>query len=142
MAVLIIIMFAGWKALARYERRFSDISGYGLGTTAMITASILVTVFALTKQVQPDPWFDPRYTIRMLGMLLGNTMTGASLDLHGLPTGAWQNRRGIEARLALGANRWEAMRPVSRAAMANAPIPSINAMSASGIVYLPGMMTG
>ncbi|MEC9184572.1 MAG: ABC transporter permease, partial [Pseudomonadota bacterium] len=55
---------------------------------------------------------------------------------------AWQNRRGIEARLALGANRWEAMRPISPAAMANAHIPSTDAMSASGIVYLPGMMTG
>ena len=108
----------------------------------MMTASILVTVFALTKQVRPDPWFDPRYAVRMLGMILGNIMTGVSLDLHGLSTGAWQNRRGIEARLALGANRWEAMRPISQAAMANAHIPSINAMSASGIVYLPGMMTG
>ena len=107
-----------------------------------MTASILVTVFALTKQVRPDPWFDPRYVIRMLGMILGNTMTGVSLDLDGLSTDAWQNRRSIKARLALGANRWEAMRPVSRAAMANAHIPSINAMSASGIKYLPGMMTG
>ena len=71
----------------------------------MMTASILVTVFVLTKQVRPDPWFDPRYAIRMLGMILGNTMTGVSLDLHGLSTGAWQNRRSIEARLALGANK-------------------------------------
>ena len=108
----------------------------------MITASILVTVFALTKQGRPDPWFDPRCAIRMFGMILGNTITGVSLDLHGLSTGAWQNRRGIKARLALGANRWEAMRPISRAAMANAHITSINAMSASGIVYLPGIMTG
>lgn len=78
----------------------------------------------------------------MIGMILGNTMTGVSLDLHGLPTGAWRNRRSIEARLALGANRWEVMRPISPAAMANAQIPSINAISANGIVYLPGMMTG
>ncbi|MBG03781.1 MAG: iron export ABC transporter permease subunit FetB [Rhodospirillaceae bacterium] len=141
-AALIMILFAGWEALARQERRFSGIWGYGLGTTAMMTASILVTVFALTTQVRPDPWFDPRYAIPMLGMILGNTMTGVSLGLHSLSTGAWQNRRGIEARLALGANRWEAMRPISRAAMTNALMPSINAMSASGIVYLPGMMTG
>ena len=32
------------------------------------------------------------------------------------------------------------MRPISPAAMANAHIPSIKAMSASGIAYLPGMM--
>ena len=108
----------------------------------MMTALILVAVFTLTKHVRLDPWFNPRYAIRMIGMILGNTMTGVSLDLHGLPTGAWQNRRSIEARLALGANRWEAMRPISPAAMANAHIPSINATSASRILYLPGMMTG
>ena len=78
----------------------------------------------------------------MLGMILGNIMTGVSLDLHCLSTGAWQNRRGIEARLALGAKRWEARRPISRATMTNAQMPSINAMSVSRIVYLPGIMTG
>lgn len=91
-----MLSFAGWEALARQEQRFEGTGGYGLGTTAMMTASILVTVFALTKQVRPDPRFDPRYAIRMLGV---------SLDLHSLSTGAWQNRRGIEARLALGAWR-------------------------------------
>ena len=108
----------------------------------MMTALILVAVFTLTKHVRLDPWFNPRYAIRMIGMILGNTMTGVSLDLHGLPTGAWRNRRSIEARLALGANRWDIMRPISPAAMANAQIPSINAISANGIVYLPGMITG
>ena len=108
----------------------------------MMTALILVAIFTLTKHVRLDPWFNPRYAVRKIGMILGNTMTGVSLDLHGLPTGAWQNRRSIKARLALGANRWEVMRPISPAAMANAQIPSINAISANGIVYLPGMMTG
>ena len=59
-AALIIILFVGWEALARQERRLSSIRGYGLNTTAMMTALILVTVFAMTKQVRPDPWFDPR----------------------------------------------------------------------------------
>ena len=107
-----------------------------------MTASILVIVFALTTQVRPDPCFDPRYAIPMLGMILGDVMTGVSLGLHSLSTSAWQNRLGIKARLALGTNRWEAMRPIFRVAMTNALMPSINAMSASGIVYLPGMMTG
>ena len=68
----------------------------------MMTALILVAVFTLTKHVRLDLWFNPRYAIRMIGMILGNTMTGVSLDLHGLPTGAWQNRRSIEdaSRLA------------------------------------------
>ena len=48
----------------------------------MMTALILVAIFTLTKHVRLDPWFNPRYAIRMIGMILGNTMTGVSLDLH------------------------------------------------------------
>jgi putative ABC transport system permease protein len=142
LAALVMILFAGREAMARQDRRFLGLWGYGLGTTAMLTASALVTVFALTTQVRPDPWFDPRYAIPMLGMILGNTMTGVSLGLNALSSGAWTERRGIEAQLALGANRWEAMRGVGRKAMTTALTPIVNSMSASGIVFLPGMMTG
>jgi len=142
LAALIMVLFAGREAMARQERRLAGWWGYGLGTTAMMSASILVTVFALTTQVRPDPWFDPRYAIPMLGMILGNTMTGVSLGLHALSTGAWRERRSIEAQLALGATRWEATRTVGRHAMTTALMPIINSMAASGLVFLPGMMTG
>ena len=135
-------VWTGCEALARQDRRFAGWWGYGLGTTAMLMASMLVTVFALTTQLRPDPWFDPRYAIPLLGMVLGNTMTGVSLGLHALSTGAWRDRTAIEARLALGSTRWEAMRGVARSAMTTALMPVINSMAASGLVYLPGMMTG
>ena len=88
------------------------------------------------------PKDDPRYAIPLLGMVLGNTMTGVSLGLNGLATGLVTRRAGVEARLMLGASRHEALRPVVRAALRNAMMPIINAMSASGVVSLPGMMTG
>ena len=97
----------------------------------MLISAVLVTVFALTTQIRPDPWFAPPYAIPILGMILGNTMSGVRTE-----------RRGIEAQLALGANRWEAMRGVGRKAMMTALTPIVNSMSASGIVFLPGMMTG
>lgn len=141
-AALAMVLFAGREAMARQERRYAGWWGYGLGTTAMMTSSVLVTVFALTTQVRPDPWFDPRYAIPMLGMILGNTMTGVSLGLHSLSTSAWRERRAIEARLALGATRWEAMRATGRTAMTAGMMPIVNSMAAAGVVFLPGMMTG
>ena len=67
----------------------------------MMTALILVAVFALTKLVRPDPWFDP--IASCFGMILQYNDWRQSRPTHGLSTGAWQNRRDIEARLALGA---------------------------------------
>src|SRR3546814_6990234 len=120
----------------------SDVCSSDLGTAAMLMAATLVTVFALTTQIRPDPWFDPRYAIPLLGMILGNAMTGVSLGLDTLTTGAWREKAAIEARLALGATRREAFRTVTRGALGTALIPIVNAMSAAGLVSLPGMMTG
>jgi putative ABC transport system permease protein len=141
-AALAMVLFAGREILARQERRLSGLWGYGLGASCMLLAATIVTLFALTTQVQPDPWYDPRYALPLLGMILGNTMTGISLGLHALTTGLVRERPGVEAQLALGATRVQATRPVVRAALTSALMPIVNAMAATGLVALPGMMTG
>jgi len=142
LAALAMLLFAGREIMARQERRLTGFWAYGLGTSCMLVAAGLVTLFALLVQVNPDPWYHPRYALPLLGMVLGNTMTGISLGLHTLTTGLTRDRAAVEARLALGATRTEALLPVSRAAMRTALMPIINAMAATGLVALPGMMTG
>jgi putative ABC transport system permease protein len=142
LAALAMLLFAGREVVARQERPLSGLWTYGLGTACMLMAASLVTVFALTVQVSPDPWYHPRYALPLLGMVLGNTMTGVSLGIHALTTGLARERNGVEARLALGATRREALLPVTRSALQTALMPIINAMAATGLVALPGMMTG
>ena len=48
----------------------------------------------------------------------------------------------IEAQLALGATRHQALRVSTRLALRTALMPIINTMAAIGLVSLPGMMTG
>ena len=142
LAALVMILVAGREILARQERRLSGPWGYGLGTGTMLVAASLVTIFALTTQVSPDPWYHPRYALPLLGMVLGNTMTGISLGLNTLATGLVRDRVAVEARLMLGATRREALEHALRGALRNALMPIVNAMAATGIVALPGMMTG
>lgn len=142
LAVLVMILFAGREIMARQERKMTGFWSYGLGTGCMLLAASLVTVFALTTQVRPDPWYDPRYTLPLLGMILGNTMTGISLGLHSLLTGLARGRNAVEAQLTLGATRWQATLPVVQTALRSALMPIINTMAATGLVSLPGMMTG
>jgi putative ABC transport system permease protein len=92
--------------------------------------------------VRPDPWYTPQYLIPLLGMLLGNTMTGIAVSLENLTRQAWRERRAIEARLALGHTWSDAINDIRRDALRAGLIPIINAMAAAGIVSLPGMMTG
>ncbi|MEI6558403.1 MAG: ABC transporter permease [Rhodospirillaceae bacterium] len=142
LAALLMILFAGQEILARQDRRLTGRWAYGLGTGAMLIASILVTLFALTTQLSPTPWYDPRYAIPLLGMVLGNTMTGISLGLQTLTTALVRERAAVEARLALGASRRDALLPPVRLALRSAFMPIINTMAATGVVSLPGMMTG
>ncbi len=142
LAALAMVLFAGREIMARQERRLAGLWAYGLGTACMLVAASLVTVFALATQVKPEPWYDPRYALPLLGMILGNTMTGISLGLHTLATGLVRERLGVEAQLSLGATRHQALLPVTRAALRSALMPIVNAMAATGLVALPGMMTG
>jgi putative ABC transport system permease protein len=139
---LVMILFAGREVMARQKRRLVGWWSYGLGTTALLFAGTIVTVFGLTTQIRPEPWYDARLALPMLGMILGNTMTGVALGVDRLLTGAVDSRASIEARLALGHNRAEAMGGVVREALRTGLIPTINSMSAIGLVFIPGLMTG
>jgi putative ABC transport system permease protein len=142
LAALAMVGFAGHEVASRQERRLAGLWAYGLGTGCMLMAATVVTVFALTTALRPEPWYDPRYAIPLLGMILGNTMTGISLGVNTLTTGLVTRRVAVEARLMLGETRRDAMGPVIRQALRSALMPIINTMSATGVVALPGMMTG
>ena len=142
LAVLVMILFAGHEIMSRQERRYRGPWAYGLGTGAVLFAGTLVIVFALVTQIQADPWYHPRYAIPLLGMILGNTMTGIAIGLNTLTERIARDRAAIETMLALGETRGTARRPLARAAIKKGRIPIVNAMSAAGVVSLPGMMTG
>lgn len=141
-AALVMLGFAGREAVARQRRKLTGWARYGLGTAAMAASSVLITVVALTTQIAAEPWYAPRYSLPLLGMILGNTMTGVSLGLDTLTSGVWRDRALVEARLALGHTFREASRTVVSGALRTALTPTINAMAATGLVALPGMMTG
>lgn len=141
-AALAMILFAGREITVRQKRRLVGGWSFGLGAGCMLVAAGTVTMLALLTQLRPDPWYHPRYALPLLGMVLGNTMTGISLGLDVLTSSIARDRGGVEARLALGATRREALLPVTRDALRSGFMPIINSMAAIGLVSLPGMMTG
>lgn len=140
--LLVMTAAAGQEVMGRQERPFAGGWAYSLGVGSVAAAAGLVLLLALTTAVRPDPWWDPRYAIPLLGMILGNAMSGVSLGLNTLTAAAARERAAIEARLALGATRWQAMRDIHRRALRTGLMPTVNAMSVMGLVSLPGMMTG
>lgn len=139
---VLMLLIAGREVVARQGRRLQGWWAFGIGTGAMFVSSFTVTVLALTVVIGPEPWYAPQYAIPLLGMMLGNTMTGVSLALDRLNESVWRQRTVIENRLMLGQTWRQALEDIRKDAMRSGMMPSINAMAAAGIVSLPGMMTG
>lgn len=138
----VMLGVAGYEVMARQRYRLRGLWGYGTGTLSMFLSSFSITVLALFTMLQPDPWYDPQYLIPLLGMLLGNTMTGIAVSLDNLTRQTLDKRHEIEARLALGYPATDAIGDIRRDALRAGLIPIVNSMTTAGIVSLPGMMTG
>jgi len=133
-------LIAGVSAVRRAERTFP-----GMYLTSIVSvwgSAWLISAFALGLILRSDPWYSPQHAVPLTGLILGNSLTGISLALDRFTAELVGKRADVEALLSLGATRWEAARDALRQALRAGLIPMLNAMLVSGIVSLPGMMTG
>jgi len=131
---------AGFEAVRRTTYRLSGVLSASMGV--MLVTSMAVTFYGVAVVIHVHPWYTPQYAIPILGMVLGNTLTGISLGLETVLGGFARNRERVELLLAHGATRREASRDTVRAAVRTGLIPILNSMVAAGVVSIPGMMTG
>lgn len=140
LVALAMTVIAGFSSVNRTRRRFASI--YWSNFVSLLTASFVVTGLTVNGIIRVEPWYDPQYQIPMLGMVLGNALTGTSLALDRFMEDLTSRREQIEALLSLGATRWEAAHQSVKEALRTGMIPTINSMMVMGLVSLPGMMTG
>ena len=144
LAVLLILIvmlgFAVQTIGARVQVKMPHF--YRVVGTAILLGCGGMTFFFCTLVIGLNPWYDPRYLIPLAGMVIGNSMTGASLAVERLSSEFRERREEIETALCLGSTVQRAAEPAVSSAFRAALIPSINAMAAMGLVFLPGMMTG
>jgi putative ABC transport system permease protein len=138
--LLLMTVFAAREAVGRASRRYRGVLADAWLTMAVTCFSVGAVVTQVVVGV--DPWYEPQYVIPLLGMILGNSLTGISLCLDRFLDHLQTRAPEIELRIAFGATRSEALAEPLRDAVRTGMIPIINAMAAAGIVSLPGMMTG
>ena len=139
---LLTLMIAA-AARAAVQRSARKVRGAGLMAFSMLAVTGLATTLGTTEVViGVEPWWRPQYVVPLLGMVLGNGLTGMSLCLDELLQSLDEQRARVETELAFGATRWEAARGPLREAVRRGMIPILNSMMVVGVVSLPGMMTG
>ncbi len=139
---MVMLLAAGREVQARQKRKIMGFSGYLISICAMFVSSFSVTILALLVIIRIEPWYTPQYAIPLLGMLLGNTMSGISLALDRMTDQLYGRRNEVEQRLLLGQTWQQASRDIRSDCMRTGMMPIINSMAAAGLVSLPGMMTG
>lgn len=139
LVMALMTLVAGLSASERTPRY----RGQRLDSLLSIWASSwLVSAIGLLVIIRIHPWYEPQYAIPILGMVLGNTLTGVSLGIERMTHELQAGRARVELVLSLGGSRWEAAQGAIRQAVRAGMLPTLNQMSVVGIVSLPGMMTG
>ena len=122
------------------SRRLRGLDGAGravLLACAAGASTALGVVFAVG--VLPR---EPRYVIALAGIVMGGTMTTATLSGRGLLSGLRARREEVEGWLALGAPPRRAVLDVARAAAREALVPTLDQTRTTGLVTLPGAFVG
>ncbi len=101
----------------------------------------ILAIICLTL-IQPTPLYNAQYLIPLAGMLLGNSLSGNIVALQNFFSALSQRRLEYEAAIALGASTTTATLPFVREAIQKSLAPTLASMATSGLVTLPGMMTG
>ena len=146
LATLVIVLIMGAIAAreiaARPARKFRGLDGLAISGATVALATLVTAGLALITAIRPQPWYDPRYAVSLVGIILGSVLNSGSLTLDGIVGGVWRERTAIEAQLGLGVEFRLATRPLLREAIRRGLLPIINQMSAAGLITLPGIMTG
>lgn len=134
----VALMLAYASDVAR--RRAPDVPHLLPLALASFTAAAAVTLGVLFGLgVFP---LNGRTPVPIAGMMVGNSMTATVLAGRRLTDELRDKREEVEARLALGQPSRQAATPYVRAALRAALTPQIESTKATGLVFLPGAMTG
>ena len=134
--LLVMIVIAARTSGRRGKQtpRATWIALASIGVGSVLTLAILV--IARVFDYVPDA------IIPIGGMIIGNAMTTASQVMNRMSDDLLEGRNQIESMLALGATSRQASLIQFRRALRNAMIPHIDTTKTTGLIKLPGAMTG
>ncbi|HEX7914852.1 ABC transporter permease, partial [Rudaea sp.] len=113
--MIVMTLIAGFAGAQRGSRTYA---GQRADSVLSIwVSSWLVAAVGLFVVIRIHPWYAPQYAIPILGMILGNTLTGVSLGIERMTEELTAGRGAVEMSLALGATRWEAAQGPARQAV-------------------------
>ncbi|KAI8083163.1 uncharacterized protein BX664DRAFT_301833 [Halteromyces radiatus] len=105
-------------------------------------STMIIGILGCRYAIQQQPFWAPEYFIPTIGLLLGFTSGAMAVALHSCLHHIRVNMGQIETYLAFGGTRWEAVQRIAKDSIRLAMLPTINQMSITGSIVIPGAMAG
>lgn len=136
--IALLVMFTMAVFVATRRNGFSPVNLGVTGLSMFIGAATALIVVFSTGALE----LSPRYALSIGAMVIGNSMSIATLsgrNFNRLLVDRWGE---VEAWLALGASPWLSTADLAREAVRDSLIPSIDQTKTTGLVVLPGAFVG
>ncbi|KAI8390087.1 UPF0014 family [Blakeslea trispora] len=145
--ILVAIMTFALIFLSSCETVYnkSDWSYGGMFPSVLLStifSTIFIGILGTRYAMNQHNFWLPELFIPTIGLLLGITSGAMAVGLATVLKKVGQQTEQIETYLSFGATRWEAGRQVAIESIRLAMLPSINQMSVTGLIAIPGAMTG
>ncbi len=134
--LLLMLTTASWTAAGRLHELWHGRRIAVLGVVAG-AATALTLVFAL-RLVE----LEVRYLVAVAGIIIGNSMSAATLAGRNFLRGVRHRRDEVEAWLSLGATPSRAHLDIGQEAVRESLLPNLDQTRSTGLVTLPGAFVG
>lgn len=132
--VFIMMLVAAVEAAARPPYVFD-----ALILVCFVAITTAVALFgSFTFFIVIKTGIDAQYVIPITGMITGSAMSAVSVAVSNIVTEFAERRNNMEVLLALGATRWEASFDIIRSSIKLSLTPTLNVLSVTGLVSIPG----
>lgn len=138
--ILIMIVIADVSIVRGTELRLSKLALPVF--LALLAGTLVPLLYFMGIILHRVSLFDARYVIPVGGMILGNCLRADIVGIRRFYASIRTGEKEYLQRLADGALLSEATRPYLRHTLQEALAPTLAMMATTGLVSLPGMMTG
>jgi putative ABC transport system permease protein len=109
---------------------------------AIFTGLIVAVGYTILVVIKPTSWHQPQYLLAVSGICLGYLLNNTAVAGERLIGEIDRHQAEIETRLSLGATPAQSIAPYRQTAIRSALLPTIDTLMVSGLVTIPGFLTG
>ena len=140
LVALVLVILAARDAYCAMEHSYSYM--FVNLFISLIVGCMLLVMISMPAFIMILPFWNPRYFIPILSLVLSLTIQSAALAVDKCLSELKQNKERVDIFLVRGGGKWEATEGILVEALGVGTTPFLQQISVISLVVLPGFMSG